>query len=84
MLIGKPYCNIVDSFRFLSARTIVKEHIPKRHLNFEEPIAGAKGTDVTAARIYGERQARPMVTETSTLGTGVNPADNLPRVGRKQ
>ena len=62
----------------------MKEHIPKRHLNFEEPPAAAKATDSTADRIYGERQARPMVTETSTLGTGFNPADNLARVGRKQ
>ena len=66
-------------------RTIVKEHIPKRHLNFEEPIEGAKSMDNTADRIYGERVEKPfMVTETSTIGTGFNPADNLAKVGRKQ
>ena len=65
-------------------RTIVKEHIPKRHLNFEEPIAGAGGSDSTADRIYGERVEKPfMTTETSTIGTGFNPADNLAKVGKK-
>ena len=63
-------------------RTIVKQHIPKRHLNFEEPIE-CKSFDDTANRIYGERQPVPMSTETSTIGTGSNPADNLARVGKK-
>ena len=65
-------------------RTIVKEHIPKRHLNFEEPIEGAASYDITADRIYGDRPHPSMGTETGTIGTGFNPADNLARVGKKQ
>ena len=61
----------------------MKEHIPKRHLNFEEPIESAKSYDVTSDRIYGERQHAFQVTETSTIGTGTNPADNLAKQGRK-
>ena len=34
-------------------RTIVREHIPKRHLNFEEPIKTDKKFDNTTDRIYG-------------------------------
>jgi len=37
-------------------RTIVREHIPKRHLNFEEPIITTKKFDNTHNRIYGERK----------------------------
>jgi len=65
-------------------RTIVKEHIPKRHLDFESSIGGPKLFDSTQDRIYGEARPQPMVTETSTIGTGFNPADNLARVGKKQ
>ena len=65
-------------------RTIVKSHIPKRHLDFENPIAVPKLVDSTQDRIYGEVKPQPMVTETSTIGTGFNPADNLARVGKKR
>ena len=34
-------------------RTITKEHIPKKHLNFEEPIKTDKVFDNTHDRIYG-------------------------------
>ena len=64
-------------------RTITKEHIPKKHLNFEEPIANNKVFDNTADRIYGEKLNAPMVTETRQLGTATNPADALPKLGRK-
>lgn len=65
-------------------RSIVKEHIPKRHLNFEEPIVDDKAKDSTADRIYGERFQQPfMTTETSSIGAGKNPADNLAKVGKK-
>jgi len=62
----------------------VKEHIPKRHLNFEEPITGASSYDVTSDRIYGDRIHPSLGTETATIGVSKNPADNLARVGRKQ
>ena len=65
-------------------RTIVKEHIPKRHLNFEEPILTDKVFDHTSNRIYGERVHPDLGTETGQIGKGFNPADNLARVGKKQ
>ena len=36
-------------------RTIMKEHIPKRHLDFENPILTDKVFDNTSNRIYGEK-----------------------------
>lgn len=36
-------------------RTIMKEHIPKRHLDFENPINNTRTFDCTNARIYGEK-----------------------------
>ena len=64
-------------------RTIVKEHIPKRHLNFEEPITTDKVFDNTNQRIYGEKLIQPMISESYHIGKSVNPADNLPKVGYK-
>ena len=61
----------------------MREHIPKRHLNFEEPING-KEFDNTKNRIYGEDKPEIMGTYNHTYGTGKNAADNIARVGRKQ
>ena len=63
-------------------RTIVREHIPKRHLNFEEPIITDKKFDVTHDRIYGERKDQLMYTENFYYGKSKNPADALPKVGQ--
>jgi len=35
-------------------RTIAREHIPKKHLDFENPIKTDKIFDNTANRVYGE------------------------------
>lgn len=66
-------------------RTIVKEHIPKRHLDFENAITTDKVFDNTSNRIYGERnQPAPFVSEMQgQIGKSYNPADNLPKVGKK-
>ncbi len=64
-------------------RSIVKEHIPKKHLNFEEPIRHTKKFDNTHDRIYGDRKDEPMYSENFHYGKGVNPADALPKVGLK-
>ena len=53
-------------------RTIVKEHIPKKHLDFENPIQTDKVFDNTSNRIYGEKQFHPMLTETYHIGKSVN------------
>jgi len=64
-------------------RAIVKEHIPKRHLQFDEPIKG-KEFDNTKNRIYGESREEIMKTNNHEYGTGKNNADGIARVGRKQ
>ena len=63
----------------------MKEHIPKRHLDFENAIATDKVFDNTSGRIYGDRnQPAPFVSEMQgQIGKSYNPADNLPKVGRK-
>ena len=64
-------------------RCITKEHIPKRHLNFEEPIKTDKQFDNTHDRIHGIRNDELMYTENFYYGKSTNPADSLPKVGRK-
>lgn len=64
-------------------RTIIREHVPKRHLDFENPIINEKINDDTNQRIYGEKNPQPMFSETYSIGKSFNPADNLPKVGRK-
>ena len=64
-------------------RTIVKEHIPKKHLNFEEPINSTKKFDNTHERIYGDRKDELMYSESYGYGRGVNPADKLAKIGLK-
>jgi len=72
-----------NSYFIILFRTLPKSHIPKRHLNFEEPICAPHPSDNTADRIYGAKISHPMVTETQELGTATNPADALPSLGRK-
>lgn len=64
-------------------RTIVKSHIPKKHLDFDNPPSKGGPTDNTTERIYGELKPQPMVTQSGIVGSGYNPADDLPKVGRK-
>jgi hypothetical protein len=64
-------------------RTIVRDHIPKRCGNFEEPIKTNKVFDNTSDRIYGHRQFAQVDTESRLIGSGHNPADDLPKIGRK-
>ena len=63
-------------------RTIVKSHIPKKHLDFEAPPKEVV-QDNTTYRIYGELKPQPMIPQSTTFGSGYNPADDLPKVGRK-
>lgn len=64
-------------------RTIVKSHIPKKHLDFDNPPATGGPSDNTTERIYGELKPQPMITQSGIVGSGYNPADDLPKVGRK-
>ena len=63
-------------------RTVTREHIPKRHLDFENPIKG-KNFDNTSVRIYGEAKPEIMNTNNTEYGVGRNPADGIAKVGRK-
>lgn len=67
------------SFNF---RTLVKEHIPKKHLDFENPIRG-KVFDNTSDRVCGESRPEIMVSYNSQYGTGKNKAESFPTMGRK-
>ena len=57
-------------------RTIAKEHIPKKHLDFENPIRG-KNFDNTSNRIYGESKPEVMTTNNKEYGTAKNKADGI-------
>lgn len=61
----------------------MKEHIPKRHLNFEEPIKTDKKFDNTHDRIHGQRREELLITENYLYGKAKNKADELPQVGRR-
>lgn len=63
-------------------RTIVREHIPKKHLDFENPIRG-KNFDNTSVRIYGEAKPEIMNTNNAEYGVGKNRADGIAKIGRK-
>lgn len=64
-------------------RRVVKEHIPKRHCDFDQPIISDKPYDNTNQRIYGEKLQAPMFSETYSIGKSTNPADALPKAGKK-
>ena len=64
-------------------RTVIREHIPKRHCNFEQPIINNKAFDNTSKRIYGELHEVKMETAASKIGSGFNAADALPKFGKK-
>lgn len=61
----------------------MREHIPKRHLDFETPIASDKRFDNTVQRIYGEEQQQPYDTHNYSYGVAKNAADAIPRKGMK-
>ncbi len=61
----------------------MREHIPKRHLDFENPIQTDKVFDNTNARIYGEKFNTNMQPTSYDWGTGKNAASEIPRVGLK-
>lgn len=60
----------------------MREHIPKRHLDWENPIQ-CKTFDDTNCRIYGKRQEPEFHATSSTWGNGQNAASQIPRVGLK-
>jgi len=61
----------------------MRQHIPKKHCNFDEPIINKTKMDSTMDRIYGAMTVHPMVPESSKMGTGKNPANDLPKFGKK-
>ena len=77
------FLKITIVLNFGGFRSIIKEHIPKKHLNFEEPIKHDKKFDNTHDRIHGERRDELMYTENHFYGKSKNAADDLPRKGRR-
>ena len=61
-------------------RTIVKEHIPKKHLDFENPIQTDKVFDNTSNRIYGEYWNYEDVSEQFTLAEASQAPDTNVRI----
>jgi hypothetical protein len=61
----------------------LREHIPKKHGNLEEKITTEKVFDLTSDRIYGERVDEAMRSENYDYGRSTNPADSIPKVGRR-
>jgi hypothetical protein len=61
----------------------MKQHVPKRFGRFDVPIVNNNKSDNTYDRIYGARSNQPMITENKKIGTGYNPADDLPKFGKK-
>lgn len=66
-----------------TARTIPKQHIPKKHLDFEQKIQRTFTEDVTHDRIHGERQHAEFKSENNGYGRGKNKADLLPVKGKR-
>lgn len=64
-------------------RTIPKQHIPKKHLDFENPITATVERDDTKARIYGEETQTLFKSENNGYGRGFNKAETLPTKGKK-
>jgi hypothetical protein len=60
----------------------MREHIPKKHLDFENPITG-KAFDNTVSRVYGEDLQQIYATNNTSYGVDKNAADGIARVGRK-
>lgn len=53
----------------------MKDHIPKKHLDFENPIVTDKKFDNTHDRIHGERRDELMYSENYFYGKAKNAAD---------
>jgi hypothetical protein len=61
----------------------MREHIPKKHLDFENPINSGKRFDNTVSRVYGEDMQQIYGTHNTSYGVDKNAADGIARVGRK-
>jgi hypothetical protein len=65
-------------------RTIIRDHIPKKHLDFENPIdTTGKRFDNTVHRIYGEADQQKFNTNNTEYGTGKHSTAGIARFGRK-
>ena len=64
-------------------RTIPRVHIEKKWGDLEKPILHDKKFDDTGERIHGDRRLHDMTSENYHYGKSKNPADELPRVGKR-
>lgn len=61
----------------------MRQHIPKRHLDWDNPVVNTQKMDSTVDRIYGALNPQPMISESYAIGKGTNPADNMAKFGKK-
>ena len=61
----------------------MRRHIPKRHLDWDNPVVNTQKMDSTVDRIYGALNPQPMISESYAIGKGTNPADNMAKFGKK-
>lgn len=66
-----------------TSRSIPKQHVPKKHLDFNTPINNIFPNDVTHERIHGEKVQADFHSETWGIGKGKNKADTLPVRGKR-
>lgn len=64
-------------------RTIIKEHIPKKHGDLENPITHTKVFDNTKNRICGKTEDLNINSTNSEYGKARNPALELPTKGSR-
>ena len=65
-------------------RTIIREHIPKKHLDFENPINNKKEFDNTVSRVYGEANQQVYGSNNTEYGTAKHSAAGIAKIGLKE
>ena len=63
---------------------MIREHIPKKALDFENPISSNKKFDNTVHRIYGEENQQVFASNNHTYGTAKSSTEGIARIGRKE
>jgi len=72
------------NFTEVNNRAAVKEHIPKKSADLENPIVHSKAFDNTHDRIHGERKPETFDTINQFYGASKNPVDDMPKVGQRE
>lgn len=65
-------------------RSVIRGHIPKKHLDFENPINTNMKFDDTVKRIYGEEDQQVFFTNNTSYGTAKSSTEGISKIGRKE